>query len=111
MHGHMAGGGPVDGRRALATGFTVVGLGLGSFIMAPMATGLINHYGSALPVFRIVGIAMLIIVVIAALCLKVPPAGYKPAGWNPPAPAGGATAKATLVVSIALTLLIGGVLW
>jgi OFA family oxalate/formate antiporter-like MFS transporter len=82
-------------RRALATGFTVVGLGLGSFIMAPMATGLINHYGSALPVFRIVGIAMLIIVVIAALCLKVPPAGYKPAGWNPPAPAGGATAKAT----------------
>ncbi|MDX9835830.1 MAG: OFA family MFS transporter, partial [Desulfobulbus sp.] len=76
-------------RRALATGFTVVGLGLGSFIMAPMATGLINHYGSALPVFRIVGIAMLIIVVIAALCLKVPPVGYKPAGWNPPAPATG----------------------
>ena len=64
--------------------------------MAPMATGLINHYGSALPVFRIVGIAMLIIVVIAALCLKVPPAGYKPAGWNPPAAATGAGApKAT----------------
>jgi len=79
-------------RRALATGFTVVGLGLGSFIMAPMATGMINHFGSALPVFKYVGIAMGIMVVAAAFCLKVPPAGYKPAGWNPPAPAAGAGA-------------------
>ena len=83
-------------RRALATGFTVVGLGLGSFIMAPLATWMIQSptigAGSALPVFKYVGIAMGIMVVMAALCLKVPPAGYKPAGWNPPAPAGGAGA-------------------
>ena len=79
-------------RRALATGFTVVGLGLGSFIMAPLATGMINHFGSALPVFKYVGIAMGIMVVAAALCLKVPPAGYKPAGWNPPVAATGAGA-------------------
>ena len=71
-------------RRALATGFTVVGLGLGSFVMAPMATGMINHFGSALPVFKYVGIAMGIMVVLAALCLKEPPKGYRPAGWNPP---------------------------
>lgn len=75
-------------RRALATGFTVVGLGLGSFIMAPLATVMINHFGSALPVFKYVGVAMGIMVVCASLCLKVPPAGYKPAGWNPPVPAG-----------------------
>ena len=81
-------------RRALATGFTVVGLGLGSFIMAPMATKMIAYYGSALPVFKYVGIAMGIMGVAAALCLKLPPAGYKPAGWNPPVPAGGATVKA-----------------
>ena len=74
-------------RRALATGFAVVGLGLGSFIMAPLATVMINHFGSALPVFKYVGIAMGIMVVCASLCLKVPPAGYKPAGWNPPVPA------------------------
>lgn len=79
-------------RRALATGFTVVGLGLGSFIMAPLATGMINHFGSALPVFKYVGITMGIMVVMAALCLKVPPAGYKPAGWNPPVAATGAGA-------------------
>lgn len=74
-------------RRALATGFTVVGLGLGSFIMAPMATGMINHFGSALPVFKYVGLAMGLMVVLASFCLKVPPHGYKPAGWNPPTPA------------------------
>ncbi|NLZ16897.1 MAG: OFA family MFS transporter [Desulfobulbaceae bacterium] len=79
-------------RRGLATGFTVVGLGLGSFIMAPLATKMIAYYGSALPVFKYVGIAMGIMGVIAALCLKLPPAGYKPAGWSPPAPAAGAKA-------------------
>ena len=67
-------------RRALATGFTVVGLGLGSFVMAPMATSLINHFGSALPVFRIVGVAMGIMAVLAASCLQMPPPGYRPAG-------------------------------
>lgn len=72
-------------RRAMATGFAVVGLGLGSFIMAPLATVMINHFGSALPVFQYVGIAMGIMVVLASLCLKVPPPGYKPVGWNPPA--------------------------
>ena len=71
-------------KRGLATGFTVVGLGLGSFVMAPMATGMINHFGSALPVFKYVGAAMGIMVVVAALCLKEPPKGYKPAGWIPP---------------------------
>jgi OFA family oxalate/formate antiporter-like MFS transporter len=57
--------------------------------MAPLATGMINHFGSALPVFKYVGVAMGIMVVCAALCLKVPPAGWKPAGWNPPAAATG----------------------
>ncbi len=80
-------------RRALATGFTVVGLGLGSFIMAPMATYMINSptigNGSALPVFKYVGIALFVLNIAAAFCLKLPPVGYKPAGWNPPAPAAG----------------------
>ncbi len=82
-------------KKAMATGFTVVGLGVGSFIMVPIATRIMAaHNGSALPVFQYVGIAMAILVVTAAFCLKNPPAGYKPEGWNPPAPAGGTTAKA-----------------
>ncbi|HOV79980.1 MAG TPA: OFA family MFS transporter [Bacillota bacterium] len=83
-------------RRALATGLTVVGLGLGSFIMGPLATSMINAFGGALPVFRYVGIAMFFMAIIAGLCLQNPPPGYKPAGWNPPAPKeGGAAPKAT----------------
>jgi OFA family oxalate/formate antiporter-like MFS transporter len=70
-------------RKALATGFAVVGLGLGSFIMAPLATWIIENIGWRY-VFIYVGIAMGIMAVIAALCLQVPPAGWKPAGWTPP---------------------------
>ncbi|MEQ8151680.1 MAG: OFA family MFS transporter [Smithellaceae bacterium] len=81
-------------RKALATGMAVVGLGLGSFIMGPLATYMINDpnigNGSALPVFKYVGIAMFIMAIAAGFCLKNPPAGFKPAGWNPPAPAAGA---------------------
>ena len=77
-------------RRALATGFAVVGLGLGSFIMGPLATKLIEVFGGALPVFKYVGIAMGIMAILASMCLQVPPAGWKPAGWNPPAPKAGA---------------------
>lgn len=71
-------------KRALATGFAVVGIGLGSFVMAPMSTSMINHFGSALPVFKYMGIAMGVIVVLAAMCLKEPPKDFKPKGWNPP---------------------------
>lgn len=77
-------------RRALATGLTVVGLGLGSFIMGPLATSMINAFGGALPVFKYVGIAMFFMAIVAGLCLSNPPPGYKPPGWNPPAPKAGA---------------------
>lgn len=73
-------------RRALATGFAVVGLGLGSFIMAPLATYIIKNFGWR-SVFISVGIAMGIMSVTAAMCLKVPPEGWKPKGWEPPRPA------------------------
>ncbi len=74
-------------RKALATGFAVVGLGLGSFIMAPLATYIIDHHGWR-SVFLYVGIAMGVVSVASAFCLKVPPAGWLPKGWVPPRPAG-----------------------
>jgi len=82
-------------RRALATGFAVVGLGLGSFLMGPLATYLIEAPGMGWRyVFWYCGVAMGIMAVGAGLMLKVPPAGWKPAGWNPPAaPAGSGAPK------------------
>jgi len=84
-------------RKALATGFAVVGLGLGSFIMAPLATYLINDpaYGWRY-VFYFVGIAMGIMGLVSAFCLSNPPKGWKPAGWNPPtAPSDAGVVKET----------------
>ena len=55
--------------------------------MAPLATRMIAAFGgTALPVFQYVGIAMAVMVVVTAFCLQSPPAGYRPAGWTPPAP-------------------------
>jgi MFS transporter, OFA family, oxalate/formate antiporter len=83
-------------RRALATGFAVVGLGLGSFIMGPLATWIIQNPAMGWRyVFWYCGVAMCVMAVTAGAFLKVPPAGYKPAGWSPPAPAAGATVKVT----------------
>ncbi len=79
-------------RRALATGFAIVGLGLGSFIMAPIATWIIENHGWRY-VFIWVGVAMGILGILSALCLQNPPAGWKPAGWSPPPPPPGASAK------------------
>ncbi len=84
-------------RRALATGFAVVGLGLGSFIMGPLATYIIQAPGLGWRyVFIYCGIAMGLMALISGAFLKVPPAGYKPPGWKPPTPAAaGAAAPKT----------------
>lgn len=76
-------------RRALATGFVVVGLGLGSFTMGPLATWLIQNMGWRY-VFWYCGVAMGIMAVFAGAFLQNPPAGWKPAGWKPPEPAAAA---------------------
>ena len=72
-------------RRAFATGCTVVGLGLGSFIMGPLATMIIASLGWR-HVFWYVGIAMGVMAILSSLTLVNPPPGWKPKGWNPQTP-------------------------
>jgi len=72
-------------RSALATGCAVVGLGLGSFIMGPLASFMIETIGWRF-VFWYVGIAMGIMAISASFTLVNPPKGWKPAGWNPSGP-------------------------
>jgi len=70
----------------LITGLNVVGLGLGSFIMAPLATSIIlNPELGWRYVFFYVGIAFFIITFPTAFVLKIPPKGWMPKGWTPPA--------------------------
>src|SRR5579883_131020 len=71
-------------RRGLITGLAVGGFGAGALITAPAATALIGSVG-VYQTFSILGIIYFIFVVVAAQFYKNPPAGYKPAGWEPTA--------------------------
>jgi len=69
-------------KRGFITGIAVAGFGAGALITAPLASRLIQTVG-VLPTFAYLGIAYLIIVAGAALFMRNPPEGYRPAGWVP----------------------------
>jgi hypothetical protein len=94
-------------KRGLITGLAVAGFGAGAFFFAPLAKGLItggkyqilgaNLFGlpklGVFNTFMALGIIFLAAIVLGAQLLRNPPAGYKPAGWNPPQPAAGVAPK------------------
>lgn len=72
--------------KGLITGLAVAGFGAGAFIFVKLAgswLNLIANHGVN-GTFIIFGIIFMVSVVMGALLLSNPPAGYKPAGWNPP---------------------------
>jgi OFA family oxalate/formate antiporter-like MFS transporter len=69
-------------RRGLITGIAVGGFGAGALITAPVATRLIQSVG-VLSTFAYLGIAYLIVAVMAGLFMQNPPDGWKPQGWTP----------------------------
>ena len=71
-------------RRGLITGIAVGGFGAGALITAPVATQLIQSVG-VLTTFAYLGIAYLIVTVVAGLFMQNPPDGWKPEGWTPTA--------------------------
>jgi OFA family oxalate/formate antiporter-like MFS transporter len=71
-------------RRGLITGIAVGGFGAGALITAPVATRLIQSVG-VLSTFAYLGIAYLIVTVVAGLFMQNPPDGWKPRGWTPTA--------------------------
>lgn len=72
-------------KRGLMTGFAVFGFGAGSLVFAPLAAKLIAGYG-VLNTFAILGVIFIVAVTSSAQLLQNPPAGWKPAEWNPPEP-------------------------
>ncbi len=69
-------------KKGIALGTTVIGFGLSPLITAPLAKSLIDSYGVR-QAFVILGIAFAAIIVVIALILKVPPAGWTPRSWTP----------------------------
>ncbi|MEJ5260257.1 MAG: OFA family MFS transporter [Anaerohalosphaeraceae bacterium] len=112
-------------KRGLVTGLAVAGFGAGAFFFAPLAKALItggayqlfNQPLFSLPkigvfnTFLTLGIIFLTAVVTGAQLLRNPPAGYKPAGWNPPQPAQSAAPKADYTPSEMLRMPAFWLLW
>ena len=89
-------------KKGLVTGLAVAGFGFGSFIWILLANppsilhinGLITKQTGAAAYtianvdrcFMIYGIILMVFVILGSLVMKNPPDGWKPKGWNPPAP-------------------------
>jgi len=71
-------------KRGMITGIAVAGFGAGALITAPIASRLIASVG-VLKTFAILGVAYFVGVTVPAVFMKDPPAGFKPAGWQPSA--------------------------
>jgi MFS family permease len=78
-------------RRGMATGFAIMGYGGGAMIGSPMAVALMKHFGNGDAARGVAAtmIAMGVIYFIAmsagAFGMRVPPSGWRPTGWAPPA--------------------------
>ncbi len=73
-------------RTGLVTGLVVAGFGLSSVYIAPLANALIQARGVPATMLTF-GIGFLVVVVVLAQWLRVPPAGFVPAGSAPGAEA------------------------
>jgi MFS family permease len=78
-------------RRGMATGMAIMGFGGGAMIGAPLADRLMNFYATETSVgvwetFATMGVIYFIAMMLGAFGYRVPPTGWKPAGWTPPPP-------------------------
>jgi len=78
-------------KKGLAVGLTVAGFGGSPFVSAYVAKSLIDSV-QVLNTFLYLGIAFLILIIVLAIPLRFPAAGWKPTGWSPKA--GAATTAA-----------------
>lgn len=74
-------------KQGFVTGMVVMGFGLGALLMSKvLAPIFMSMTGNNLvTVFTYVGIFMIVFICVPAFFLRMPPAGYVPAGYKPPA--------------------------
>jgi MFS family permease len=77
-------------RPGLATGLAIMGFGGGAMIGGPLANNLMAHFKAAgepsIPYTMItMGALYFIFMMFGVFTIRVPPDGWKPAGWVPPA--------------------------
>ena len=79
-------------RRGMATGMAIMGFGGGAMIGSPLADILMRHYASPAgpgvwQTFVTLGVIYTIAMLCGAFGYRLPPPGWQPAGWTPPAQA------------------------
>ncbi|MBH1986790.1 MAG: OFA family MFS transporter [Burkholderiales bacterium] len=77
-------------RRGMATGMAIMGFGGGAMIGSPLAAELMKAFASdtsvgVAPTFVVMALIYFVFMMGGALGYRVPPTGWKPAGWTPPA--------------------------
>ncbi len=79
-------------RRGMATGMAIMGFGGGAMIGSPLAADLIKRFASPTDVgvmqtFVVMGCLYMAAMLVGAFGYRIPPGGWKPAGWTAPASA------------------------
>jgi MFS family permease len=82
-------------RRGMATGMAIMGFGGGAMIGSPLADKLMKYFATPTSVgvwetFLVMAAIYFVFMTAGAFGYRVPPSGWKPAGWNPPATASNA---------------------
>ena len=77
-------------RRGMATGMAIMGFGGGAMIGSPLANILIEHFKSPASTgvwetLATMGVLYTVVMLCGAFGYRVPPDGWRPAGWTPPA--------------------------
>ena len=77
-------------RRGMATGMAIMGFGGGAMIGSPLATLLMGHFKTATTVgvwetFLVMAAIYFVFMMGGAFGYRIPPAGWRPEGWTPPA--------------------------
>ena len=79
-------------RRGMATGMAIMGFGGGAMIGSPLANLLMNTFKTSASVgvwetFMVMAAGYFVFMMGGAFGYRVPPAGWRPEGWTPPASA------------------------
>jgi MFS family permease len=77
-------------RPGMATGMAIMGFGGGALIASPLSVWLMARFSTPTHVgvaetFMVLGIVYFIFMMVGAAIVRVPPPGWKPEGWTPPA--------------------------
>ena len=77
-------------RRGMATGMAIMGFGGGAMIGSPLADMLITRFkgpdgAGVWQTLALMGAGYLVVMLCGAFGYRVPPAGWRPDGWTPPA--------------------------